>query len=157
MHTTHFSTLPPRRYVTMPPPSSSCLLLSNDIPHHPVWSSIPVSCHCRQGVIDSINVLFLLCYVGHFGLSPPCRAFIFTPFFFAICIVLLPSGLHVFPFLLYLPLFIPPLHHSYQLSSMFSLTHFVLSPPHPSLVALSRFLISVAHLPLPSVLTKVEA
>jgi len=95
-------TPPPRRYVLcLSPPHLPirCCRMTSPSPHLVVGTG---GCHGRQGVIDSIAVLLLLCYVGLSRLSTLSRIPI-CPFLFTLCIVLLPSSLPtMFPPLLYI-------------------------------------------------------
>lgn len=135
----------------LPSPQPSYLLPSNDIPHHTVWSTTPVSVAVVKE--SRPRSMFSFCYamldISAF-LYPVVHSHLPLSFsLFALCCYLQTSPCFPPPFILP-PFSYHPLHHSCQLSTMFSLTH--------SLVALYRFPISVAHLPPPpSVPVKVEA
>jgi len=160
MHSTVSIRHPPRRYVSMLLSSTStCPLPSNDIPHLPAWSSVLVPVTVVKE--SSNRSMFFFCYdmSDSIALSTLSRFHIY-PFSFSLslslslhCAVTLKPPYHVFPTSLYIhPFSYPSLHHSYRLSSMFSLTH--------SSFSLSRRIISVSYLcrssPPLSVLVKVE-
>ena len=110
MHSAHFKLASPRQYVSMFFLSTSNrLLLSNDTPHHPAWSSVrvPVTVVKERW----IRSMFSSCYDMSDNLSPFYPSpHSFYPLFSHLCIVLPPStSLPCFPFLLYFLCFNPPL------------------------------------------------
>jgi len=124
MRSAHFKLASPRQYVSMFFLSTSIrLLLSNDTPHHPAWSSVRVPVTVVKE--RSIRSMFSSCYdmsdtVSPFYPSPHS----FYPLVSRLCIVLLPStSLPCLPFPFIFFLFHSPSASFYRLSSMLSFTH----------------------------------
>jgi len=141
MHSAHFKLASPRQYVFhVFPLHIHPLVAVERHPHHPAWSSVRVPVTVVKEW--SIRSMFSSCYDMSDILSPfyPI-VHSFYPLLSRLCIVLLPpTSLPCFPFLLYLACF-TPLSASF-LSAFVNVilyTFLAFSRAH-------RFLISAAHL-----------
>jgi hypothetical protein len=94
---------PPRRHVPMLSPSTStCPSLSNDIPHHPAWSSVRVSVTVVKGSrLDQCSPLAMICWTLS-PFSPIVHSYLPFLSLSLHCAVTTRRLYHVLPLLLYI-------------------------------------------------------